>query len=79
MFSGVVQAAAVLPSRDAPLIRDEGVRIQTAVPASYRTIFIAMSLSLVGLLSFLLGEQITSSQSTIADTYFRLALQQTKA
>jgi hypothetical protein len=59
MFSGVAQAAAVLPSRDALFIRDEGVRIQTTVPASYRTVFMAMSLSLVSLLSFLLGEYIT--------------------
>jgi hypothetical protein len=58
MFSGIAQASAVLPSRDARLIRDEGVRIQTAVPASYRMVFMAMSLSLMGILSFLLGESI---------------------
>jgi len=78
MFSGVAQAAAVLPSRYALLIRNDRVRIQTAVPASYRMVFMAMSLSLVGLLSFLLGEYITFSQSVIADEYFRLAFQQIK-
>ncbi|KAH4180725.1 hypothetical protein HBI25_177320 [Parastagonospora nodorum] len=66
MFSGIVQASAVLPSRDACLIRDEGVRIQTAVPASYRMVFMAMSLSLMGILSFLLGSHFSKLKHNIS-------------
>ncbi|EAT85382.1 hypothetical protein SNOG_06731 [Parastagonospora nodorum SN15] len=73
MFSGIVQASAVLPSRDARLIRDEGVRIQTAVPASYRMVFMAMSLSLMGILSFLLvlvaGQGLTTYNLCLVGTW----------